>query len=524
MKYLVTAAEMKRYDKNTIERTGIPGMVLMERAALAAFQAIEERFHSLPRRQKRVLIAAGCGNNGGDGVALARLLAEAGYDVEVWGIIDGPKARDKASPQWEEQIRILTHYPVNFGGKPLREEYTIIVDAIFGVGLSRDVSGIYAEAVAFCNELEGFKVALDLPSGIHSDTGAVMGCAFRADLTVTFGFVKRGLMFYPGRDYAGEVVCADVGITEQSFYGEEPGMFYYDEAVAALLPRRDPAGNKGTFGKVLLIAGSVSMAGAAVLSARAAYRSGAGMVKVLTPEENRTILQTGVSEALLGAWEDFGESVRWADVIGIGPGLGTSEEAGAVLRRAVYETDLPLLLDADALNLLAGDEEVKERLAGQAKEGRSVILTPHVGELSRLTGRTVSELKGNLPAYGTKLAQELHAVVVAKDARTFVCAERRAVCVNLAGNSGMATAGSGDVLAGVICGMMAQGMEPYDAAAVGVYLHACAGDAAARAKGERGCMALDIAEAVASSTAVCGAGSMRREAGKEDQGDGRIQR
>lgn len=498
MKYLVTAAEMKRYDKNTIERTGIPGMVLMERAALAAFEVIEERFGNRERCDKRVLIAVGTGNNGGDGLALARLLSEADYDVEVWGIAAGSKDVDKASAQWKEQMQILAHYPVNIGGKPIRAEYNIIVDALFGVGLSRAVTGVYAQALELCNEMIGFKLAIDMPSGIHSDTGEILGRAFRADVTVTFGFVKRGLKFYPGCSFAGEIICADVGITELSFYGEMPGMYYYDEAVEELLPKRDPAGNKGTFGKVLLVAGSYNMAGAAVLSARAAYRAGAGMVKVLTHRENRVILQESVPEALLGTWEDLEESVRWADVIGIGPGLGVSNEARKVLRQVIFETDLPLLLDADALNLLAEDEGMRKELSGQGAQGRSVILTPHVGELARLTGRSVPELKKELAAHALKLAGEIHAILVAKDVRTFTCAEERAVCVNLAGNSGMATAGSGDVLAGVICGLLAQKMEPFAAASVGVCLHAYAGDAAARKKGEHGCMAMDIAEAIGS--------------------------
>lgn len=496
MKYLVTAAEMKRYDKNTIERTGIPGMVLMERAALAVFRVLEEHFGESMRSEKKVLILVGNGNNGGDGLALARLLSEADYDVEVWGIAAGPGDVDRASSQWKEQMQILTHYPVNIGGKPLQTEYNIIVDALFGVGLSREVAGLYAEAIEACNAMEGFKLAIDVPSGIHSDTGAVLGCAFQADVTVTFGFVKKGLVFYPGCGYAGEVICADVGITERSFYGEIPEMFCYDESVAELLPKRDPAGNKGTFGKVLLIAGSYNMAGAAVLSAKAAYRAGAGMVKVLTPEENRVILQESVPEALLGTWEDLKESVRWADVIGIGPGLGVSEEVKEILRRVIKETYLPLLLDADALNLLAQDAELREELSRQGAQGRGIILTPHVGELSRLTGRTIPELKEDLPGHAAKLAGDLHAVLVAKDVRTFTCAEGKKVCVNLAGNSGMATAGSGDVLAGVICGLLAQGMEAFEAASVGVYLHACAGDAAAREKGEHGCMAMDIAEMI----------------------------
>ncbi len=498
MRYLVTADEMKHYDQNTVERTGIPGAVLMERAALAAFDLIEERFGTKGRGRCRrtVLIAVGPGNNGGDGLALARLLSEADYEVEVWS----PAPREDwetASLQWKEQMRILTHYPVKIGCKPTGGEYTIIVDALFGVGLSRELAGHYARAVERCNGMDGFKLALDLPSGIHTDTGAVMGCAFRADVTVTFGFVKRGLVLYPGCEYAGELVQAQVGITERSFYGRLPGMFCYDEAVRELLPSRKGAGNKGDFGKVLLVGGACNMAGAAVLAAMSAYRAGAGMVKVLTAPENRVILQEAVPEALFGVWEDFRECAAWADVIGIGPGLGRTREAGEVLEQAVSSTEIPLLLDADALNLLAENQGLRKKLGEQGARGRSVILTPHVGELSRLTGRTVAELKGDLSAFGRELAKELQAVVAAKDARTFTCMEGMPVCVNVRGGNGMATAGSGDVLAGIICGLLAQGAAPFAAASVGVYLHARAGEAAVREKGAYGCMARDIAESAA---------------------------
>lgn len=498
MEYLVTAAEMRQYDTNTIEKTGIPSMVLMERAALGAFEVIEERFGKrafasaggfFPKRVS-VLIAAGMGNNGGDGLALARLLAEADYDVEVWTVGEP----GKASPQWISQNNILSHYPVNIGGKPRREEYTIIVDALFGVGLSRKVEGGYAEAIEYCNRQRGFKLALDVPSGIHSDTGEMLGCAFCADVTVTFGFMKRGLAMYPGCSLAGEVVTAPVGITEHSFYGSRPGMFRYDGPAGELLPKRDPAGNKGTFGKALLIAGSFNMAGAAVLGARAAYRIGAGMVKVLTVPENRVILQEAVPEALLGAYSDLEESLRWADVVGIGPGLGQGKDAENVLEKVLVGSTHPLLMDADALNLLAGSRRLRGMAASCGERGRQMVLTPHAGELSRLTGMAVRELKKDLPGYALKLSGELHAVVAAKDARTFVCSAGQPVCINTRGNSGMATAGSGDVLAGCILGLLAQGMPSFEAACAGVYAAAAAGEAAAAGKGEYACMAGDIAE------------------------------
>ncbi len=504
MKYLVTADEMRRYDGNTIENTGIPACVLMERAALGALEAIEKHFkesmgepEGAGRAKKSVLIMAGTGNNGGDGLALARLLAERRYDVEVWCV----GKREKASAQWRQQEGILRHYPVRMSGEPLRGSYDALADALFGVGLSREITGEFARAIEQYNDMEGFKLALDLPSGIDSDTGEVLGVAARADATVTFGFCKRGLALYPGCGYAGAVTVADIGISEISFRGVKPGMYAYDERAGELLPKRRSDGNKGTFGKVLLVAGSVNMAGAAVLAARAAYRTGAGMVKVVTPEENRTILQAAVPEALLETGEELAESLNgWADVVAAGPGLGRDERALRLLRQAVEGCELPLVADADGLNLLAENPGLWEVLARQGKEGRKIILTPHVGELSRLTGMPVDVLKRNLPKYGQELAGRIHGVVAAKDARTFTCGENTPVCINLTGNNGMATAGSGDVLAGMIAGLLGQGMNAFEAASVGVYLHGLAGDAVSRELGEHACTAGDIVEALCGIT------------------------
>lgn len=492
---------MKRYDSNTIENIGIPACVLMERAALGALEAIEGHLGSrqgIPRQGdgagKSVLVMAGVGNNGGDGLALARLLAERQYDVEVWCVGE----RGKASAQWLQQERILGHYPVRILREPSRVAYDALVDALFGVGLSRELTGEFARAVGQYNDMEGFKLALDLPSGIDSDTGEVLGCAARADATVTFGFCKRGLALYPGCKYAGAVTVAQIGISESSFLGEEPRMFAYDETAGEVLPGRRADGNKGTFGKVLLVAGSRNMAGAAVLAARAAYRMGAGMVKVATPEENRVIIQEAVPEALLETGDNLAASLNgWADVVAVGPGLGKDGRAARLLGQVIGECSLPLVADADALNLLAEDPGLLDVLGRQGSAGRKLILTPHVGELSRLTGLPVSELKRGLPGHGQELAVRIHGVVAAKDARTFTCGENRPVCVNLTGNSGMASAGSGDVLAGVVAGLLGQGMDAFDAASVGVYLHGLAGDAAAGKLGEHACMAGDIVEALA---------------------------
>ncbi len=489
--YLVTASEMREYDNNTIEKIGIPACVLMERAALAAVHKIET-YCGGSRTGKSVLIMAGVGNNGGDGLAVGRILTERGYEVELWCVGN----LEKASGQWEQQKKILDHYPVEWTEKPKKRSYDVLVDALFGVGLSRKVEGHYAEAVNLFGALDGWKLALDVPSGIDSDTGQICGCAVQADQTVTFGFCKRGLVLYPGCEYAGEVETADIGIPEQSFFGRKPEMYAYTGAVPELLPKRKKDGNKGTFGKVLLVAGSENMAGAAVLAAKAAYRMGAGMVRVITHSRNRIILQEAVPEALYGTLAHLKEGLEWADVIAIGPGLGTGTAAVCSLEQVLMESGKPLLIDADGLNLLAQQPSLREMLAAQGKKGRNVILTPHVGELSRLTGGSIADCRQNLAFFGMGLAAELHGVVAAKDARTMVCQEGHPVCVNVSGNHGMATAGSGDVLSGIIAALLAQGLHAFHAASLGVYLHGMAADAVTEKTGAYSCMAGDIAEEV----------------------------
>ncbi|MBQ8231219.1 MAG: NAD(P)H-hydrate dehydratase [Lachnospiraceae bacterium] len=499
MEYLVTAEEMKRYDAVTIEQIGIPSLVLMERASLSVYEEIQAA--KLSGQKKRVLILVGCGNNGADGLALARMLSS-GFQVEV--VILGNQ--EKATEEWKIQYEILRHFPVRTGRKTLATEYDILIDAIFGVGLSREVSGEYAEMIEWFNQAEGWKIAVDVPSGIHSDTGRIMGCAVKVDLTVCFAFGKRGLFYYPGCEYAGKVVIKDIGIGKEAFEGKIPGMFRYTEKIGELLPIRQNDGNKGTFGKVLLAAGTRNMAGAAVLSAKSCYRVGAGMVKVLTPECNRVILQTAVPEALLATSlpeavsEEKKQFLQWADVLAIGPGLGTDERAYQILYTFLKESRLPMVIDADGLNLLSRHEELLELMREQGMAGREFVLTPHVGELARLCKTTIDKVKDSLLETSLSLAQKLNCVIVSKDARTLVCKNGEPVCMNTVGNSGMAVAGSGDVLTGIIAGLIAQGVNTWKAATLGVYLHGLAGDVAADRLGRYGMTACDLAEVVAEVT------------------------
>lgn len=470
MKYIVTGDEMKEYDNNTIAHQGIPALELMENAAEALFAKVMS-FSIIPRK---VLIVCGVGNNGGDGLALARLLLREGLEVAVCIVGRMEKATESFMVQWK-RLEKLSPCVISKENLMNCEQgtYDLLVDALFGVGLSREIIGDYAHIIEKCNILQGYKLAVDIPSGICANTGKVLGCAFKADCTVTFAFQKVGICMYPGATYAGDIQVVDIGITEQAFEDNPPGIFTYTGSPYKYMPQRKPDGNKGTFGKLLVIAGFETMAGAAILCSRAALELGAGMVKVICADQNRGILQTAVPEVLYGEASDFYRSISWADGIVIGPGLGKSDEARVILERILMESDLPLILDADALNLISENHKLQELLVNYKG---TKILTPHVGELARLAGLSTKDAKEHLLNVAKRMAKEYHSIVVAKDARTFVTAEEGMAYLNTSGNNGMATAGSGDVLAGMIGALIGQGLEPFEAACTGVYLHGMAGD------------------------------------------------
>ena len=495
MEYIVSAEEMRRCDTNTIEKFHVPAAVLMERAALGIVEVIRKR---CSENRKKVLIAAGTGNNGADGIAVGRLLMQEGFQVTFF--LAGESGRFSELMKLQVSIveayggKICTSYPA--------DEYDIIVDALFGIGLTRALEGSLKETVQKINKSKAWKVSVDMPSGIHTDTGEVFGEAVRADATVTFAYRKLGMVLYPGCDYAGEVHVKQIGITEEGFEGKLPKVFSYEEKVSSLMPKRRPDGNKGSFGKVLVIAGSKTMSGACLLSAQAAFRTGCGMVRVLTEKENKEILGKKLPEAILGLYETEEELIEqlqsgceWADCILIGPGCGMQRDTEEKLRFVLEKCDKPVVIDADGLNVISKNLSLYNLLKKSIIEtNRSVIITPHLGEFSRLHGKTVSEVKKALIAEAEKYAAESGCVVVCKDVRTVVCKQGERTYLNTSGNCGMATAGSGDVLAGVIVGLLAQKMEACKAAVLGVYLHGKAGDMAVREKNEYTLMAGDLVE------------------------------
>ena len=507
--YVVTASEMKRYDANTIEKYHIPSLLLMERAALVTAEEIEQVCGGRPCK---VLVMAGCGNNGGDGLAVGRLLMLKGYDVTC--VLLG--SEDRCTQETGRQICILREYGVQIDSTIQDGEYDIVIDAIFGVGLSRPVEGICRDAIEWINESRAYVCSIDIPSGIRTDSGEVMGCAVQADLTVTYGFRKLGHILYPGAGYTGRLVCRQMGIDEHSFLGEEPLWYTYVGTDSIVLPIRRPDGNKGTFGKALLIVGNEKIAGAAMMAAKSAFRMGTGMVKVVTASENREALMQYVPEAMLLTYsgdiftKESGASVEdttfiselraaetWSDCILVGPGIGTDGRAINLLKFSILESDLPLVIDADGLNILAEDKKLQEALTDCGRRGRTVILTPHLGEFARLYGCSITQIKEHLTEYPIELSEQLQCIIVCKDARTVVaCREAKTNYVNITGNAGMATAGSGDVLAGMVTGLLAQKMTGFDAATAGVYLHGMAGDLAAKRETEISMTATDIIERI----------------------------
>ncbi len=480
MNILVDEKEMKDIDSYSIHTAGIPSLELMERAAAAVADCVEQSIHV----QDRILAVCGSGNNGGDGVAAARILKNRGYQADV--LYCG--SREHASAENREQIRRAELSGVAIYDNIALEEYTVIVDAVFGIGLSRPLEGKYRELAEQING-SGLPVfAVDIPSGIHGGSGLTLGTAIRATETITFGYEKTGLVLYPGREYAGKVTVADIGFSPEGEKRVNPACFTYGREDISRLPARPAYSNKGTFGRVLVIAGSKTISGAAYLSAAGAYRMGAGLVRVLTRPENRTILGTLLPEALLDTYENpvleeqkILDALSWASAVVIGPGIGRDQTAEDLVELVISRVLVPIVIDADALYFLNGP------IPDQA------ILTPHLKEMAALAGTSVQDIAGDLRGTAWRFTKNNGGILVLKDAATLVANGQR-MYINKSGCSGMATGGSGDVLTGILAGLLAQGMEPFDAACLGVYLHGSAGEAAAGQKTEYCMMASDIIE------------------------------
>ena len=498
MRYLVTGGQMKEVDRYTIENIGIPSLVLMERAALAVAEEVVKH----GKKTDRIWVLCGNGNNGADGIAAARMLYLKGYTVSA--LLAAGK--EKGSSEYLTQVSIADRTGVTLVefSDFIPGTCDILIDALFGVGLDREILGRYREimeAVLHCRPK--FTVAVDIPSGIHSDTGQMMGIAMKADVTVTFGYEKLGTMLYPGKEYGGKVIVADIGFPGESLERLKTEYFTLDPGDEEQLPKRPAYSNKGTFGKVLVVAGSKNMSGAAYLSALAAYRTGAGLVKIFTVEENRVILQTGLPEAIITTYdageaeagtEEFKELLvrqcQWATVIVLGPGLGQESYVRKLVEEVLANAYVPIVLDADGLGAIAANPELTSYFT------ENIIVTPHLGEMARLTRSSVETISQHLIAAARGYADRYGITCVLKDAVTIGALKDQRTYINGSGNSAMAKAGSGDVLTGIIAGLLALGLEESDAAAFGVWLHGRAGDMVRKKQGDHSLLARELAEEI----------------------------
>lgn len=524
---VVTAGEMREIDRRTIEDIGIPGIVLMENAGRAVADAAGRVLGSLTVSGsgcdgggaagdgdtagnvagRRVCIFAGKGNNGGDGFVAARYLANRGARVKAFLLGKKEEVKGDAAVNLAALARMGLEVEELSQGELHKARVAIsisdiVIDAIFGTGFKGEISGLAALVIEAINDSSRPVISVDIPSGVDADTGGVAGRCVRASYTVTMGLPKVGLMLYPGALYAGNVVVADIGIPS-AFASDERLRFNMSTSgyVRGLLPARHPDSHKGDFGRILVIAGSEGMIGAAALTCLSALRTGAGLVTLgiarslhdlmeikLTEVITRPLPETEARSLSIAAQGMIESTAKRADVLAIGPGLSTNSETAQLVRNLLVSLNMPAVVDADALNAIAQDISVLR--AARAP----LVLTPHGGEMARLLGVNVNEVKRDRLATACRAARQWGKVVVFKGARTIIADPSGAAYINPTGNPGMATAGSGDVLTGAIAGLIAQGLAPFEAAIAGVYIHGLAGDLALEDKGEAGLLAGDILE------------------------------
>ncbi len=507
---LFTAAEAEAMDRFAMQDAGIPATSLMELAGAGAAAEIRSRW---PVTGRFVLVACGPGNNGGDGFVVARHLANAGAHVKVVRVAPGRKSSKEA----ELNLKILRNlglpvfeisdYEALGSLVPWFEEADILVDALFGVGLDRPPAGLFAEVIRLINECAGLRVALDIPSGLHADCGCPLGETVRADLTVTFGAPKIGLFTSPGFEWCAETVPVDISLPMAAL-PEGPGVSLLSDAwVHARLPQRRRSAHKGHFGHVLHWAGSQGKAGAAILAAEASLTLGSGLVTVLCEAALLPVFMQRFTEIMCEpvtpperapSSSDLGAILAACEgrsVLSIGPGLPLTAACGKLVRELVRRCPIPMVIDASALTLLADKPETLK------KAKVPVIVTPHPGEFSRLTGLETSAIQRDRLEAARAFAARMGVYVVLKGARTVIASPDGAAAINPTGNPGMATAGSGDVLTGFVASLLGQGLPPLEAACCAAFVHGRAGDLAAQEKGEPVLRATDLLAALPAALA-----------------------
>ena len=502
----VTAAEIRRIDQEASRLFGIPSLLLMENAGLQTVRIMESTFPRLARL--KVTVVCGHGNNGGDGFVVARHLKNRGGSVSVVLLA----SKDRPQGDARTNLTILEKMGIPIWECPssaeflkldsLFQETELIVDAILGTGISPPVTGIHEQVISVLSRMGKPIVAIDIPSGLSSDHGEMEGAAMVADLTVTFGLPKIGQFLFPAANQIGKLAVAGIGYPAVLIQEGNLGVELIDDsAVRPLLAPRALSSHKGTFGHVLVVAGARGKSGAAALSALGALRIGAGLVTLGIPgslleamaakltevmilplSENA---QGAPAEAAAGTVLDF---LQGKDVLVLGPGIGTSKDTGRLVSTIVKNSQVPIVIDADGLNCIAENPEVLRQ------SQVPIVMTPHPGEMSRLSGKTTAEVQSHRLEVVREIASTYGVTAVLKGAHTVIAEPSGALAINLSGNQGMATGGSGDVLTGIIGGLLAQGLNPGNAARAAVYLHGLAGDLVAQARGQIGMIAGDLLE------------------------------
>lgn len=502
---LVTAAQMRELDRLTIQ-SGTPGHVLMERAGEGATAALLETFpHVRANKKKSVVVIAGKGNNGGDGFVMARLLKKQGVACEVMLMakrtaVSGDAARNlQAFVRMRGRVTEITQAEQIGLVQDKLSRCSLVVDALLGTGLNAPVRGLAATLIDLVNTRGVPVVAVDIPSGLDADRGHALGTAIQAELTTTFGYPKVGQVIYPGVAYVGRLVMVDIGIAADAVAAVQPHMgLLVPEEIGNLIHERQPEAHKGDFGHLLVLAGARGKSGAALLCASAALRAGTGLVTLGGPQSLLPIFSTVLLEAMTHPLPERADgSLRLAPkalqhaldgrtAVAFGPGIGVSDDTIKLTRWLLRESRLPLLIDADGLNCLATDPGMLLSASGP------VVLTPHPGEMARLAKTTNAEVQANRVDTARAFATHYQCYVVLKGARTVIAAPNGQLWINSTGNPGMASGGMGDVLAGVIGGLLAQGYEAPEACQLGVYVHGYAGDRAAQEIGPVGLLARDV--------------------------------
>jgi NAD(P)H-hydrate epimerase len=502
---VATAEQMQELDRKAIETYRIPGIVLMENAGRGATEAISNAFPDIGKR--KIAIVAGKGNNGGDGFVIARYLLNRAVSVKVYLLADPKALRGDAETNFQifqrmkgEVISVPSSKDYQKMKKEL-EKFDLLIDAIFGTGLDAEVRGYYREVIDHLNTLQRPIVAIDIPSGLDANTGKPLGTAIRASLTVTFGLPKVGHLIPPGPDYVGEVKLIDIGYPKKLVEEEkvQTHLIEEEETRGWLFTPRRLDSHKGDYGHLLVIAGSVGKTGAAAMACEAALRMGAGLVTLAIPKSLNAIMEMKLTEVMTEPLPEtpkqtlslraFNSILRLCEnkkAVIIGPGVGTFKETQSLVLRLIRAINLPIILDADGLTALATQPKILPIA------NRSLILTPHPGEMARLIRSTPKEVQDDRIGITRSFSQSHHVHVLLKGYRTLVATPKGEVFINPTGNPGMASGGTGDVLTGMIGGLVCQGYDILQSLQIAVYLHGLAGDKVARDLGEKSLIATDM--------------------------------